>query len=148
MLNPAQNILLFLNKFFKPPVHPFNLSNEGGSSYAEWQYEKGARTIELYMPNTSAEEMFSGKTVLDIGCGAAGKSLYYASLGARRVVGLDVLERYRGEALEHARRKGFEDRFEYVCADAAETGFADGEFDTVIMNDAVEHVARPEAVLC
>jgi len=142
----SQSVLLFINKRFKLPLHPFNLENDGKMSYAEWQFEKGAQTIAFFTDYAGAEEMFKGKSVLDIGCGAAGKSLYYASLGARRVVGLDVIERYRGEALELARRKGLEDRFEYVCADARDTGFEGGSFDTVIMNDAAEHVAQPEAV--
>jgi len=34
-----------------------------------------------------------------------------------------------------------------VCANAAATGFEDRSFDTVIMNDAMEHVADPEAVI-
>jgi len=144
----ALKFLLLLNKCFKPPVHPFNMKTDGGeAAYAEWQYERGAQTLEYYMKFTSARDMFAGKAALDVGCGAAGKSVYYASLGARRVVGLEVLERYREEALGLARKKGFADAFEFVCADAAATGFADGSFDTVIMNDAMEHVAAPEAVL-
>ena len=146
-MSVSLSILLTVNKWFKLPVHPFNLSNEGGMSYAEWQYDKGAQTIGFYLKHNTADEMFKDKSVLDIGCGAAGKSIYYASLGARRVVGLDVIERYREEAMELARRKGFEDRFEFVCADAARTGFESGIFDTVIMNDAAEHVAKPETVL-
>ena len=146
-MNIPQEILLNINKFFKPPIHPFNLSNAGEMTYAEWQFEKGVQTISLYLSQTTTSEMFYGKDVLDVGCGAAGKSLYYASLGARRVVGLDVVERYRGEALDLARRKGYDDRFEYVCADAANTGFDAGSFETVIMNDAVEHLDRPEAAL-
>jgi len=142
-----QFVLLTINKWFKPPAHPFNTSNEGGLTYAEWQFEKGAQTIALYRPYALADEMFVGKTVLDVGCGAAGKSLYYAALGAKRVVGLDVLERYREEALALANAKGFQSVFSYVCADAADTGFESGSFDTVIMNDAVEHVADPGAVL-
>jgi len=146
-MSVPQSILLIINKWFKPPVHPFNIDGGGGAGYAEWQFRNGAKTVAFYMSHTTEAEMFSGKAVLDVGCGAAGKSLYYASLGARRVVGLDVLERYRGDALAMARQKGLDGAFEYVCADAAETGFADGSFDTVVMNDAVEHVARPETVL-
>ena len=140
-------ILLVLNRLFKLPVHPFNLSAGGGLTYAEWQFEKGAQTIAFFLDYTTADEMFRGKTVLDVGCGAAGKSLYYASLGARSVVGLDVVERYREEALELAKSKGLTDRFTYVCADAANTGFADGSFDAVILNDAVEHLPEPGAAL-
>jgi len=142
------NLLLIVNKWFKLPLHPFNLENDKKMTYAEWQYEKGEQTLSFYMERFTRDEMFKDKTVLDIGCGAAGKSLYYVSIGARRVVGLEVLERYRAEADGLARKKGFADRFEYVCADAARTDFAGGAFDTVIMNDAAEHVAAPEAVLC
>jgi SAM-dependent methyltransferase len=91
--------------------------------------------------------MFRDKDVLDIGCGAAGKTVFYATLGVRRIVGLEILERYRAEAEALAARRGVADRFVFLARDAADTGFSDGSFDTIIMNDAMEHVARPEAVL-
>jgi SAM-dependent methyltransferase len=146
-MHAAQSLLILLNKCFKPPVHPFNLQSDGKMSYAEWQFEKGGQTIRFFLPHASASDIFGDKDVLDVGCGAAGKSVYYASLGARRVVGLDVLERYRAEALSLAARKGYAGKFEYVCADAAETGFVDKSFDTIIMNDAMEHVDNPGAVI-
>lgn len=139
--------LLALNKYFKLPVHPFNLANEGKQSYAMWQYERGADTIAFYRERYSADEMFRGKTVLDVGCGAGGKTMYYASLGAERVVGMDILEKYRAESEALARELGFADVFRFVCGDAARTDFPDGSFDTVIMNDAMEHVDRPDLVL-
>ena len=46
--------------------------------------------------------MFKDKTVADIGCGAAGKSLYYASLGAKKVLGVEILAKYEAECLEKA----------------------------------------------
>ena len=143
----STKLLLSLNRRFKLPVHPFNLQNEGRQSYAMWQYERGADTIAFYRERYSAEEMFRDKTVLDVGCGAGGKTMYYASLGAARIVGMDIVERYREEAEALARTLGFAGRFEFVHGDAANTGFPDGSFDTVIMNDAMEHVDRPEAVL-
>lgn len=139
--------LLALNKHFRLPVHPFNLQNEGKQSYAMWQYERGGDTIAFYRERYSTDEMFRGKVVLDVGCGAGGKTMYYASLGVERVVGMDILEKYRDESEALARELGFPDRFEFVCGDAAHTGFSDGTFDTVIMNDAMEHVDRPDLVL-
>ncbi|MDR3121712.1 MAG: class I SAM-dependent methyltransferase [Clostridiales bacterium] len=143
----SENLLVALNRGFKLPVHPFNLQNDGAKTYAEWQFEKGAETLRFYLAFASADEMFRGKTVLDVGCGAAGKTVYYATLGARRVVGLEILEKYRAEADALAAQKGCADRFEFVCADAKDTGLPAASFDTVIMNDAVEHVGDPEAVL-
>ncbi len=139
--------LLALNKLFPLPVHPFNLQNEGKKTYAEWQYEKGADTIKFYTEVTTPEAMFKDKVVLDIGCGAAGKSLYYASLGAKKVYGVDVVEAYEAQSARLAEEKGFSDRFEFRLCDAAKTDFEDNFFDTIIMNDSMEHVAEPEKVL-
>lgn len=140
-------ILIALNHLFRAPVHPFNLANEGIKTYAQWQFEKGADTIKFYRKRYSVEEMFAGKTVVDIGCGAAGKSLYYASCGAKKVIGVEILPKYRQEAEELALQLGLADKFEFVSADAAALPFEDNSIDTVIMNDAMEHVDEPEQVI-
>ena len=146
-MRPSVSVLLALNKFFPLPVHPFNLQNEGKMTYAQWQFEKGADTIKFYNDVVSPEDMFKGRVVLDIGCGAAGKSLYYASLGAEKVYGIDVVEAYAEQSAALAKEKGFEDKFEFRLCDAAATDFPDDFFDTIIMNDSMEHVAEPEKVL-
>ncbi len=143
----STKILLALNKLFKAPVHPLNLQDEGVMSYAMWQYKKGAETIRYYLEAYTEDDMFRDKTVLDIGCGAGGKSLYYASRGAKEVIGVDILEKYREESAALAEELGHAERFRFVCADAAALPFDSGSIDTIIMNDAMEHVARPEAVL-
>ena len=140
-------LLLAVNRLFPLPVHPFNLQNEGKQSYAMWQYERGGNTIAFYRERYSTEEMFQNKVVLDVGCGAAGKTMYYASLGASKIVGMDIVEHYQAEAEALAQELGFADRFEFVAGDAAHTSFPDNTFDTVIMNDAMEHVDRPDEVL-
>lgn len=139
--------LLFINKLFKAPVHPFNLRREGVKSYAMWQYEKGADTIKFYLKNYTTDEMFCDKVIADIGCGAAGKSLYYAKNGAKKVYGVEILGKYENEANELASTLGLDDKFEFVCADASKLPFDDDSIDTMIMNDAMEHVDEPEAVV-
>lgn len=143
----STKLLLALNKCFKVPAHPFNLQNDGVMSYAMWQYQKGEETIRFYLDFCSKDDLFGGKTVVDIGCGAGGKSLYYASCGAKEVIGVEILKKYRAEAEELAKELSLADKFRFICADAAALPFADGSIDTIIMNDAMEHVARPEAVL-
>lgn len=138
--------LLFLNKLFPLPVHPFNTQLNGGKTYEMWQYEKGEVTIKNYLDYTDADKMFSGKTVLDVGCGAGGKSLYYASLGAKEVVGIDIVEKYAEKSSNLAKQLDI-NNFKYILCDASKTDFPDNSFDTVIMNDAMEHVAEPEKVL-
>lgn len=142
-----QKLCMSANKLFKLPQHPFNLSNEGKKTYAEWQYEKGMDTIKFYLKYTDVNEMFKDRTVLDIGCGAGGKTVFYASQGVRKIVGVEILEKYRKEAEKLAEKYNIEDKFEFVCADASKTPFEDETFDTIIMNDAMEHVDQPEKVL-
>lgn len=137
----------FTNKLLPPVVHPFNLQNDKKLTYAQWQYEKGRDTIALFLEKYTPEEMFAGKRVLDMGCGAAGKSLYYASLGAAFVTGVDIVAHYEQEANDLARSLGLADKFRFVCASASGLPFADGTFDVIIMNDFVEHVSDPEGAL-
>jgi len=136
----------FLNSKFPLPVHPFNLYSEG-KTYAEWQYEKGDNTIAFFAPFVTIEEMFAGKTVLDIGCGAAGKTLFYASRGVKKIYGIEILEKYRSEAESLAKKFKLDHLFEFICADATKLPFEDNSTDTIIMNDSFEHISNPEKAL-
>ncbi len=141
-----EKILILLNKLFPLPKHPFNMQNDGEMTYAMWQYKKGIDTIKFYLKHTDTESMFKDKDVLDIGCGAAGKSLYYLSLGAKSVTGIDVVEKYEQEAYKLQEELGLTG-FSFCVADAADTEFESDSFDTIIMNDAMEHVDKPDLVL-
>ncbi|MBR5527801.1 MAG: class I SAM-dependent methyltransferase [Clostridia bacterium] len=136
-----------LNKVFPKQIHPFNMQVQGEKSYAMWQFEKGEDTIKFFLEKYSAEEMFKDKKVLDFGCGAGGKSLYYASLGAEKVVGIDMVESYEQESAALAEKLGLSQKFTFVLGDATNSGFEDNTFDTIIMNDFMEHVSQPEKVL-
>ncbi|MDD4089180.1 MAG: class I SAM-dependent methyltransferase [Tissierellia bacterium] len=140
-------LCMTVNKLFKLPVHPFNLHNEGKKTYAQWQYEKGIDTIEFYLKHNTVDEMFKDKIVLDIGCGAGGKTVFYASKGVKKITGIEILGKYREEAENLAKEYNLQDKFEFVQGDAANMPFENETFDTIIMNDAMEHVDKPEMVL-
>lgn len=146
-MRAATRVLLALNKLFKAPVHPFNLQGEGVMTYAEWQYEKGGDTVKFFTSRYPEDELFASRRVLDIGCGAGGKSLYFLRCGAASVIGVDIVESYREEAEALAAKLGYSDRFTFLAASADALPMADGSVDLVIMNDAMEHVADPVAVL-
>ena len=146
-MRTSTRIIRFTNKIFPKIEHPFNMQNDGKTTYARWQYERGANTIACYSGFYTPEEMFKGKKVLDMGCGAGGKSLYYASLGAEHVTGVEIVEHYKAEATALAAELGLSDRFTFVCASAFELPFPDCSFDTIIMNDFFEHVSDPERAL-
>ena len=136
-----------INKCFPLPVHPFNLNNQKIKTYGEWQFEKGEDTIKFYLNKVNKNEMFKDKIVLDIGCGAAGKTLYYASLDAKKIYGVEILEKYKEEANNLATQKNLDSKFEFVIGDASKLSFKDNFFDVIIMNDALEHVDAPSLVL-
>ncbi|MDD4773444.1 MAG: class I SAM-dependent methyltransferase [Eubacteriales bacterium] len=135
------------NKIFPKVVHPFNLANAGEKTYAEWQYEKGADTLKCYADKYKPSFMFEGKKVLDVGCGAAGKSMYYLKLGAARVTGVDIVQSYEREAMQLAAKLGYSRSFNFICASAEQLPFPDNTFDTIILNDTMEHVSEPQKVL-
>ena len=143
----SASLIKFTNKIFKKQPHPFNMNNEGIKTYAEWQFEKGGETIKHFLSKYSEKEMFEGKDVLDMGCGAAGKSLYYVKCGAKHVTGVDIVKHYEEESRVMAEKLGYSDRFTFICASAYELPFPDNSFDTIIMNDFVEHVNDPERAL-
>lgn len=136
-----------VNRIFPRPVHPFNLANQGKQTYAEWQFDRGEQTLQYYLDYTDLSVLFENRDVLDIGCGAGGKTVYYASLGARHVHGVDVVPGYEKEFNALAAKKGLQERTSFVLADASGLPFTDAAFDTIIMNDAMEHVDNPEDVL-
>ncbi len=139
-------ILLSLNKLFPQVKHPFNLEK----SYAEWEFDNAKKALEQYVDNKlikSSDDIIKDKRILDIGAGAAGKSIYYLCKGAKYVCAVDILDNYIDEALEFAKVHNVIGKFDYKVCDGASLPFEDCTFDTVIMNDAFEHVQSPEDVL-
>lgn len=146
-MSMSVTLLKKLNKLFPPVEHPFNLQNEGQQTYAQWQFQWGEKTVACFAPKFTPEDIFAGKTVLDMGCGASGKSLYYLSIGARQVTGVDVVEHYKAEAEAFAAELGYSDRFTFLLGDALHLQLPDNSFDVVIMNDFMEHIYDPEGAL-
>ncbi len=139
-------MIKLINPLFKKPVHPFNLKNAGIMTYADWEYERAQNALDLYKGQSSPQMMFEGKEVLDCGCGEGGKTVYYAQFGVKRIVGIDILPQYEALSRAFAAKKGCA-VFDFQAADAAALPFPDSSFDTIIMNDFVEHVGNPEAAL-
>ena len=80
------------------------------------------------------------------GCGEGGKSVYYAGLGAKQVVGVDLMPEYEERAMRFAEKHGCS-HFLFLCADASSLPILPDQFDTIIMNDFMEHVSDPEKTL-
>ncbi len=138
--------LILLNKFFKKPVHPFNLEDAGVKTFAEWEFEQSKRIPQYYLPKFNLLSEIKGKTILDVGAGGGGKSVFYALNGAKEVVGIDIEEGFIEQANKFAKEKGARN-VKFAVQNAEKTDFPDNSFDVCVMNDVFEHLARPEAVL-
>lgn len=146
VMSVPEMILRRINGLFPLPVHPFNLRAEGRKSYAEWQFERALQTLEYFNDAADIEEMFKDNTVLDIGCGAGGKTLYYAMQKVRKIYGVDIVEKYIEEAKSLAKTKGVEN-IEFLITDEDRLPFECGFFDTIIVNDTFEHMKYPDRML-
>ncbi len=141
-----EKTLMFINKFFKTPTHPFNLEDKGIKTFAQWEFEQSAKIPWYYAPEFDLLKEISGKKVLDVGAGGGGKSVFYALNGAKTVVGIDIEEGFIEQANEFAKEKGAQN-VQFLVQNAEKTDFPDNSFDVCVMNDVFEHLARPEAVL-
>lgn len=80
---------------------------------------------------------FSGKRVLDLGCGFGWHCAYAAKNGAACVTGVDLSE----QMLERARRENAAVNINYLHTAIEDISFPDGSFDIVISSLALHYVA-------
>ncbi len=89
---------------------------------------------------------FSGKSVLDIGCGHGALSVHVARQGASRVVGVDI----DSARIEFARKNielkypEYSAVFDFECCSLEDIG---GKFDIAISKDAFEHIEDLSAMM-
>ena len=140
------NLLLFLNGFFKKPIHPFNLEDEGIESFAEWEFKQSEKIPLYYAPEFNLLNEIKDKTVLDIGAGGGGKTVFYALNGAKKVIGIDIEEGFIAEAKQFAEKMHAENT-DFKVENAEKTSFKENSFDICVMNDVFEHLSNPEKVL-
>jgi SAM-dependent methyltransferase len=85
-------------------------------------------------------DLCSGKTLLDVACGAGGPALRIAANTGCSVVGLDVHERAVTTAGSLAAQRGLAKRAEFRCIDAtAHLPFSNASFDAITCVDAINH---------
>jgi 2-polyprenyl-3-methyl-5-hydroxy-6-metoxy-1,4-benzoquinol methylase len=93
-------------------------------------------------------ELSSGKTLLDVACGAGGPVLRIAAATGCSVAGIDVHEQAIDNASSLATQRGLGKRADFRIIDA--TGplpFSDASFDAITCIDAINHLPdRPRVI--
>lgn len=148
MTRPGEYLLRAYLKQHARAAGPANVEAASGvretpEEYVQHQYETSARILAMY-PAFDVRD----KDVLELGCGLGGRAAYIASLGARRVLGVDVnreeVASGRRICADHYPELG--DRLAFEAVDEEQT-WGEGAFDVIVLIDAIEHVMSPVSIV-
>jgi ubiquinone/menaquinone biosynthesis C-methylase UbiE len=132
---PIQDkIYLKMNNLFSPKKINANACTK---EYLGYQKEK-AIELEQKIP----ELIYENKAILEVGCGEGGLCHYWASKGAKQVIGVDI----SSKAINFANKKAKELKLKncsFKVNDANSLTFEDNKFDMIISHDSVEHFNNP-----
>ena len=109
----------------------FPRSVEGLSAAGEWH------ELKRLLPD------FSGKRVLDLGCGFGWHCRYASDQGAAAVIGVDLSE----NMLAKARADTFDERIHYVRAAMEDVDFPPESFEVVLSSLALHYVEELEPLV-
>ena len=98
----------------------------------------GKSKLRVLLPGIEAE--IRDKVVLDFGCGPGAEAKEKALHGAKRVIGLDISEKWLRVAREQAEKAGIAGRCEFVSR-------VESPVEVIVSFDSFEHFAEPDAVL-
>lgn len=89
---------------------------------------------------------FRDKRVLEIGCGDGNRCVYFNVLGAKAVVGIDIGWRVWNapQMLADYPHNG---AIVYTAANGERLPFPDASFDIIVLDNTMEHIVAPAAVL-
>jgi tocopherol O-methyltransferase len=122
---------LFYRLLWGPHIHHGLWEADETPDQAQLQLTK--RLIELAGIQT-------GSTMVDIGCGMGGSSIYLAKHHACKVVGVTLSPVQRRWAQMSAFLKRIDPRPEFRCIDAEEVSFPQGSLDCVWSIECTEHL--------
>ena len=99
---------------------------------------KGKSKLRVLLPGIEAD--IKDKVVLDFGCGPGAEAREMALLGAKRVIGIDISEKWLQLARAEAENAGVANRCEFVSR-------VTSPVEVIVSIDSFEHFAEPDVVL-
>ncbi|MEH6627070.1 MAG: class I SAM-dependent methyltransferase [Motiliproteus sp.] len=136
----------------KKNVSQFDEDVRNTGSYAYTAERLSARFANTCISDSISQAYdFSGKTVLDLGCGDGAYTLEFPSLGVKEVVGVDPASVAIEAANATAQKLGLETavKFEVGNIYALESYLADDRFDCIVLRGVLHHLPDPaRAIAC
>jgi SAM-dependent methyltransferase len=115
------------------------ISPNGESRLLDGSAYKGKSKLETLLGSGFWDEI-RDRVVVDFGCGTGADSIEIAQRGARRVIGIDIQERFLEVARKRADHEGVGERCRFATQ-ATETA------DLIVAIDSFEHFDDPSAIL-
>ena len=119
------------NDLFFGKYSQMSRSKDGLIAAGEWE------TMKSLLPD------FSGKRMLDLGCGYGWHCIYAMEQGAASVVGVDISHKM----LEVAKKKTTFQQVEYLCSPMEDVDFPSESFDAVVSSLAFHYIADFEPIV-
>jgi ubiquinone/menaquinone biosynthesis C-methylase UbiE len=93
--------------------------NTTANAYDEWSMSNMLMQEYCYYStiNELSKEEIKGKTFMEVGCGPCPQGQKLATLGAKKIYGLDISSEMIENARAHLTNLGVIDKFELICAD-------------------------------
>ncbi len=106
-----------------------------------WTADESPAVAQQNLTETLASlaQVRPGQTVLDVGCGMGGSTMYLARLGCQ-ATGVTISPVQRRWAAWESRWRGLAVNTRWLCADADFVEFPDASFDVVLSIECTEHL--------
>jgi len=134
----------------EPLPNKFNEENFAAEDEVESlrYFEEQVIDSQKYWARLGSRPDFSGKVVLELGCGHGALSIDAAISGAKQVIGLDLISSRIAfaKSIVAKRFPHIADRIEFHKLDISEIGL-DSQVDIVISKDTFEHIMGLDQVL-
>lgn len=112
----------------------------------EWDGRSICRDFQEITRFNCTAEIIEGPNVLEMACGNGDMSLVIAKKGIN-LHGIDIKENGIQWAIKSAAAQGLSDTTHFEVGDAANTGFPNDYFDSVIIPELIEHIKDPHRII-